>query len=242
LGLGAAAATLAGGAAAQATPAVAPQPVRLTALDCHAILSPEEIEGPYYIDGEQIRSDITEGKPGVPVTLNLRLVDVNACQALANASVAVWHCDALGYYSGFTANDPDTPAGGDGGGPTDDYTFCRGVQVSGADGRVQFRTLYPGWYYGRAIHIHVKVYAGGSAVHTGQLYFQETLTQQVARQYPYNTHTFQRWTNDQDEIYVDEGGAQSVLATSFVQPGNVAAGLIAAITLGIDPNAWPGWP
>ncbi|GAA0602110.1 hypothetical protein GCM10010174_17720 [Kutzneria viridogrisea] len=228
IGLGAAAAGVLGGAAS-----AAPETPEL--LRCSTILAPEEIEGPYYIQGEQLRSDITEGKPGVPVELSFTLVDVKRCVPLPNASVDVWHCDALGYYSGFTANDPDSPAlAGDDGVPTDDLTFCRGVQVSDTNGLVVFRTIYPGWYYGRTIHIHVKVYTGGREVHTGQLYFQDQLTAQVAALDPYRTHQFRRWRNSEDFIYLQQGGASSVLKVTQVRPGSVADGLRASISLGLN--------
>src|SRR5438309_1472658 len=129
-------------------------------------LSPEMTEGPYFISGEAVRSDITEGKPGVPLQLALAIADASSCAAIANASVDIWHADAGGNYSGF-------------GDATSNRTFLRGVQVTDGSGQVTFKTIYPGWYMGRATHIHLKVYVGGNAVHTGQLFFNESANDAV---------------------------------------------------------------
>ncbi|WP_207956203.1 intradiol ring-cleavage dioxygenase [Rubrobacter marinus] len=188
------------------------------------LLTPEVTEGPYYLDLTQIRKDVTEGKPGLPMRLRTTVVDTaNDCQPLENAAVDIWHCDAVGVYSGFTqqslgqggapAGPPPPPPGGqygtppEAGGPeagnmaaepTDDETFLRGVQLTNADGIAEFDTIYPGWYAGRALHIHLKVHVGGRASgdtyegghvsHTGQLFFPEDVTAQVATLEPYSSH------------------------------------------------------
>ncbi len=163
-------------------------------------LTAEQEEGPYYIDDETLRRDITEGKPGVPLLLAVALVNSRSCEPLRNAALDIWHCDASGVYSGFTANSPDGgmppggPPGGRRGGPpppgfggrgrgprqTDATRFLRGVQITDSHGGTEFSTLYPGWYSGRTIHIHMKVhlggvadgkYSGGHVTHTGQFSF-----------------------------------------------------------------------
>ncbi|MEP6973671.1 MAG: protocatechuate dioxygenase, partial [Actinomycetota bacterium] len=101
------------------------------------VLSPEMTEGPFYIDGEAIRKDVTEGKPGVPLELDLTIADATSCTPIPNASVEIWHADAGGNYSGFNATAANT-------------TFLRGVQIADSKGKVVFDTLYPGWYQGRA--------------------------------------------------------------------------------------------
>ena len=78
-------------------------------------LTSEQEEGPYYVDDETLRSDITEKKPGIPVQLAVMLVDARTCNPLGNAALDIWHCDALGVYSGFTAMSPDGGTGGPGG-------------------------------------------------------------------------------------------------------------------------------
>ena len=135
------------------------------------VLAPEPTEGPFYLDDQKVRRNITEGKPGVPLTLRLKVVDVSTCRAIRNAAVDIWHCDAAGAYSGV-------PGGGSG-------EFLRGIQRADAKGVAVFRTIYPGWYPGRTLHIHVMVHIGGNVVHTGQLYFPDSLTDAVYRRAPY---------------------------------------------------------
>ena len=178
-----------------------PGPEPTASPDC--ILSPEQTEGPFYLDEELVRSDITEARPGAPLRLTLFVVDADECTPIADAAVDVWHCDAEGAYSGF-----DQGGGGEG------TTFLRGTQVSDATGRVDFATIYPGWYQGRAVHIHVKVHVGGDQVHTGQLYFDDDMTAAVyAATDPYADRGEPEMRNDDDSIYGD-GGEQSTLAVT----------------------------
>jgi Protocatechuate 3,4-dioxygenase beta subunit len=104
------------------------------AISC--VLTPELTEGPYYVSGEKVRRDITEGRPGAPLSLALTVVDASTCKPVKGASVDIWHCDALGVYSGVQGNIG---------------TFMRGVQRTDASGLVRFTTVYPGWYNGRAV-------------------------------------------------------------------------------------------
>ena len=130
-------------------------------------LTPEQIEGPFYLDQARIREAISEDKPGVPLQLILRVLEASAsCAPIPNAGVDVWHCDALGIYSGYegVAIAPRHVE------PVDDKTFLRGTQLTDAAGAVRFRTIYPGWYTGRTPHVHVKLRVGAKAV-TTQLYF-----------------------------------------------------------------------
>jgi len=133
------------------------------------VLTPEVTEGPYYIDLDKVRGDITEGKDGAPLDLKITVVDASGCTPIKDAAVDVWHCDAGGVYSGFSQASAGGPGGGSGGSqsPTDNLTFLRGTQMTDANGLAEFQTIYPGWYRGRAVHIHMKVHIGGSAVHTG---------------------------------------------------------------------------
>jgi len=140
-------------------------------------LLPEQMAGPFPLDEQFRRRDITEGAPGHPLHLGLRVVD-DGCAAIAGAEVEVWHADASGDYSAFV----------DGGGGPDEgpgTTFLRGTQVAGTDGIVEFRTIYPGWYTGRAVHIHVRVRVGGDLVLTSQMYFDDGSTAEVLATDPY---------------------------------------------------------
>jgi protocatechuate 3,4-dioxygenase beta subunit len=199
------------------TTAVVPSttvPPTTTVAPISCVLSPEMTEGPYYIDGETIRSDITEGKPGLPLRLVLTVADATTCTPISGATVDVWHADATGNYSGF-------------GSTTSNRTFLRGVQVTDANGVATFQTIYPGWYQGRAVHVHLKVHVGGSVVHTGQLFFDEQVTDAVYAKTPYSSHTGQRTANGQDSIY-RSGGAQSLVVLTPASDGYTGA-----ITLGV---------
>src|SRR5437016_12486613 len=114
-------------------------------------LTPEQIEGPFYLDQARIRDAISEGKPGVPLQLMLRVLEASAAGApIPQAAVDVWQCDALGIYSGYegAAIAPRHVE------PVDDKTFLRGTQLTDAAGAARFRTIYPGWYSGRTTHVH----------------------------------------------------------------------------------------
>lgn len=175
------------------------------------LLFPETTEGPYFIRGDQIRRDVTEGRPGAPLDLHIKIVDAAACTPFANVAVDIWHCDASGIYSGFV--DASRAAGGGPGSPpganiatpaassaTDETRFLRGIQVTDQAGLVQFATIYPGWYRGRAVHIHVKV-GSGSTVHTGQLFFPDDLTDSVFANEPYKSKGVRDMRNADDSIF-----------------------------------------
>jgi protocatechuate 3,4-dioxygenase beta subunit len=229
-------------------------------------LTAEQEEGPYYIDESAVRGDITEGKPGLPLQLRIQLVDAKRCEPIKNAAVDIWHCDALGVYSGFGANSPDGPPGGgpppDGFGPPPDFgrrglgppgpppgmrsrrldanRFLRGVQFADKSGRIEFATLYPGWYSGRAIHIHLKVHLGGHVCHTGQLFFPEDITADVAKLDPYATRLqVHRTTQSEDSIFNGQHGSGSMLDLVRLEKGVNSRGFLATVTLAVDPEATP---
>jgi protocatechuate 3,4-dioxygenase beta subunit len=187
-----------------------PAAVASGAVSC--VLAPEQTEGPYYIPGEKVRRNITEGRPGVPLTLHLSVVDASTCRPIKGAAVDVWHCDALGTYSGVQGNRG---------------TFMRGIQRSDARGLASFRTIYPGWYRGRTVHIHIKVHLGGNVVHTGQLYFSDALTDRVFRRRPYSRRPNRDTRNATDSVFRN-GGRRSLL--SLRRSGS---GYVGAITMGV---------
>ncbi|MFC9290785.1 intradiol ring-cleavage dioxygenase [Streptomyces sp. NPDC057052] len=233
---GATAATLAVGAVAAAPGAPAAPDTAPVAAAAVCTLTKEMTEGPYYLDGQYVRADITEGKAGIPLKLTLTVVDDDTCVPLAGALVELWHADALGEYSGFVGNNGhDEP---------DDGTFLRGGVLTDARGVAAVTTVYPGWYRGRCVHIHVKVhtnvtvtpdghFTGGQEIHTGQLFFNETVTAAVARVSPYSTNKVTRTTLAQDSIY-DEGGAASGLLTLTALGSTPAAGYTGTLTLGVE--------
>lgn len=175
------------------------------------VVRPEQTEGPYFVDEKLNRSDIRVDpsdksiKPGVPLRLEFQVSRLAgaACSPLAGAIVDVWHCDAAGIYS--DVRDPRFDTRG--------KKFLRGDQQTNADGTTRFLTIYPGWYEGRAVHIHFKVRsaaAGGAQEFTSQLYFDEAVNDQVFSQGPYNTKRGRRVTNDSDSLF-RRGGKELVI-------------------------------
>jgi protocatechuate 3,4-dioxygenase beta subunit len=149
------------------------------------VLTPEQTEGPFYFDVDKIRGDIREDTDGTELRLAIRVRDAQECEPIRNAVVDIWHCDALGSYSGFT----------------EQGTFLRGAQVTNAEGIVEFTTVYPGWYMGRTVHIHAKVHIDNTTALTTQLYFDEDVTAAVYEQEPYSSRTGRDTFNDDDGIY-----------------------------------------
>ncbi|MER5891899.1 intradiol ring-cleavage dioxygenase [Streptomyces sp. NPDC001876] len=246
--------------------------------ECYRLTS-ETTEGPYYIDADKIRKDITEDKEGIPLTLRLKVIDSDTCKPLKQAAVDIWHCDALGIYSGYesmsqggpggggtppsgaptdvptdaptgtpTGTPPSGGPGGGGGGhsePTDDERYLRGTQLTDKHGYVEFTTVFPGWYQGRAVHIHTKVhvggkmtdagYEGGHTCHTGQFFFAESAVLDSARIEPYSTSTTTRTTLTEDTIYDRSGVTGGLLKLSYGK-GRMARGVTGSITMGVDPD------
>lgn len=172
-------------------------------------LTPEQTEGPYYFDVDKIRSDIREDKEGAGLRLAVRVRDAQSCEPIRNAVVDIWHCDALGSYSGFN----------------EEGTFLRGAQVTNSEGIVEFITIYPGWYMGRTVHIHAKVHLDNATALTTQLYFDEDVTASVYEGEPYSSRAERDTFNDDDGIY-DE---RTLLALS--REGN---GFVGAISFDVE--------
>src|SRR4051812_15933758 len=194
-----------------------------TTANSSCLVRPELTEGPYYVDEELNRSDIRSDpdtgtvKAGalLALTFNVTRASSTACEPLANAIVDVWHCDALGVYS--DVNDPGFNSAG--------QKFLRGYQVTGTDGIARFTTIYPGWYRGRAVHIHFKIRSSASAEvayeFTSQLFFDDALTDQVHAQPPYAAKGQRDLRNSGDGIY-NQGGSQLVLNVSSSGDGYAA--------------------
>ena len=138
------------------------------------LLTPEATEGPYYIDPDLVRADITEGLPGAPLDLALQVVDAD-CRPLEGARVDVWHCDAAGNYSGFARQGSDRAR------DTRGAAFLRGTQFADARGVAAFRSIWPGWYRGRTPHVHYKVFLDERTVLTSQLFFPDGASETVFR-------------------------------------------------------------
>lgn len=200
-----------------------------SALDC--VVRPEMTIGPYFVDDQpnrsDIRSDPLEGivSEGIPLTLKVNVFEAanNSCTPLEGAQVDVWHCDALGVYSGVS--DPTFNTVG--------QQFLRGYQLADANGGVQFQTIYPGWYPGRTVHIHftIRTKAANDQDYqfTSQFFFDETLTDQVHAQEPYASKGQRNTRNTDDNIY-NNGGDQLLLNIQ----GDNTNGYTATINIGLD--------
>jgi len=180
------------------------------------VLTPEMTEGPYYLDGDKVRRDIREGRPGTRLDLATTVVDVSTCKPINGALVDIWHCDAGGTYSGFAQEG------------TDGKTFMRGIQRTTKSGLATFVTVYPGWYSGRTVHIHVQVSLGGNVLHTGQLFFPEALTDAVYKRAPYRSRPGRDTRNATDSIFRN-GGSKSVLKIA-----KNGSGYVARMTMGVS--------
>jgi protocatechuate 3,4-dioxygenase beta subunit len=177
------------------------------------VVRPQQTEGPYFVEERLVRADIRsdpatgEVRPGAPLQLAFAVSALRggACAPLAGAVVDVWHCDALGAYS--DVRDP--------GGSTVGQKFLRGAQTTDAAGLARFTTIYPGAYAGRAVHIHFKVRTGAAAVRghefTSQIYFDDTITDQVHALEPYARRGRQRLRNDGDGLF--RSGGRQLLAS-----------------------------
>jgi protocatechuate 3,4-dioxygenase beta subunit len=140
----------------------------------------ETTPGPCTTSNTPIRQDVSEGEPGLPIRLALKIVRED-CSPVEGATVEIWHTHLKGVYSGQTPA-LDFCKNGDDDAPN--HMWFRGVQQTDANGRVNFDTCFPGWYPGRSIHIHVQVNIGATAFVVSQLFFDEALTEEIFAVHP----------------------------------------------------------
>jgi protocatechuate 3,4-dioxygenase beta subunit len=194
-------------------------------------LTPEQTEGPYYIDVDMIRGDIREDRQGVPLRLAARVMDVDGCTPVKDAVFDVWHCDAGGLYSGFeqasrgSGGPPGRGSANPGAAGTDQTRYLRGAQVTNAEGIAVITTIYPGWYQGRTVHIHAKVQLTNREALTTQLYFDDKVSDEVYAKAPYSARHGRRTLNADDGIY----RSQTTLTVS--KDGD---GYLGLITMGVS--------
>ena len=155
------------------------------------IVYPEQTAGPFYLNLDLLRQDITEGKAGTDLRVELVVQRID-CTPLRDVAVDLWHCDAVGVYSGFP--------GQLGGVDTTGETFLRGNQVTDAEGVAAFDTIYPGWYPGRTTHMHFRVHTSSTTAATSQIYFPEDVTSRVYATAPYDTRGPKDTANAADSI------------------------------------------
>jgi protocatechuate 3,4-dioxygenase beta subunit len=195
------------------------------------IVTPSETEGPYFVDERLNRSDITTDpstgakRAGVPMNLTFQVSRVGSggCTALSGAQVDVWHCDAAGVYSDVSAQ---SSVG---------QKFLRGYQLTDALGVASFSTIYPGWYSGRAVHIHFKVrtYTGTtkSFEFSSQIFFDEGVTDEVYKTAPYSSRPSRNTRNQTDMVYTSNGNSGAKL---LVTPAPSGAGYAATFAIGLN--------
>jgi len=205
------------------------------------VLSPEVTQGPYYVSGEYVRENVTEGQEGVDLILDTQVIDMETCDPVPDAMIEIWHCNSTGVYSGIIAS-----GNGDSSDATNiNNTFLRGLQPTDADGVAKFATLFPGHYTGRATHIHVLAhfngttyangtYGGGYVSHVGQLFFDQDLITQVEATSPYSTNTQTLTENADDSIFSEEAASSDPVVEYSLLGDDVSSGIFGWVAFGID--------
>ena len=186
-----------------------------TSTNATCAVTPTETIGPYPSLVDLFRSDIREGKSGTLLALTIRVVNANSgCAAVPNANVEIWHVDAAGDYSQY--------------GTQTTQTYLRGIQTTNSNGEVTFTTIYPGWYQGRATHIHAEVTIGGRSVKVTQIAFPESVNNTVHASGVYASRGSNPTSNASDGIFADS------LSAELVTPiGSVASGYAATFQIGV---------
>lgn len=179
-------------------------------------LIPRQTEGPFYFDPRLVRRDIREGRPGARLGLRLQVVGAGDCAPLLRSRVDIWHCDAAGVYSGYES---ERSAG---------ETWLRGTQFADARGIVSFETLFPGWYPGRATHIHCRVSTPAGREVTSQIYFPDEASDRIYAQGSYRSRGGQRLLNGDDGLFRQAGESAPI-----AQLARSAAGLEGAVVLAL---------
>ena len=195
------------------------------------LLTPQSVEGPYYLDPHLVRSDIVEGRPGVPLRVQLRVIEAGPCTPLPKTRVDIWHADARGIYSGYEGQ-------GDGRDlSTVGEKFLRGTQFSDSGGWVAFDTIYPGWYAGRATHVHFKVFLDERSILTGQLYFPDALNEFIYTQVP----AYRERARSRNIVNANDGivAADDPDRRSFCAIKEERERYVASLVLGVDRNGKP---
>ncbi|CAI4212663.1 unnamed protein product [Parascedosporium putredinis] len=197
------------------------------------------------VTGEEVRQDIFEDQEGVPFALDLQVIDVTSCTPVKDAYVEIWSANSTGVYSGIVSNL-------NGAGLRDaanlETTFLRGIQKTDEDGAVQFHTLFPGFYTGRAVHVHImvhvnaEVHENGTIIdqtpsHVGQIYFDQDLITSVRAVAPYSTNQQQFMQNSADYVLRLEPAGSDPFVHYALVGEEAAAGVVGWFTVGIDPVA-----
>jgi len=186
-----------------------------TSTNAACAVTPTETVGPYPSLTDLFRSDIRETKQGTQLTLTIKVVNVSGgCAPVSGANVEIWHVDAAGNYSQY--------------GTQTTQTYLRGIQTTNSNGEVTFVTIYPGWYQGRATHIHVEVTINGVSRKVTQMAFPETVNNTVHTSGVYSSRGNNPMSNSSDGIFSDS------LSSEIVTPaGDPNSGYAATFQVGI---------
>lgn len=208
--IGAAGAAIAFGCGGSTTsPAASTGTTETGSTNAACAVTPTETVGPYPSLTDLFRSDIREGKSGTTLTLTIKVVNVGAaCAAVPGAHVEIWHVDAAGNYSQY--------------GTQTAQTYLRGIQTTNSNGEVTFTTIYPGWYQGRATHIHAEVTINGASRKVTQIAFPETVNNTVHRNGVYASRGTNPISNASDGIFSDSLASELVTPTGDVTSGYAA--------------------
>lgn len=199
-------------------------------------LTAEQEEGPFYVAVDDVREDIVLGHPGLPLELEITIINSKTCRPLKHAAVDIWHCNASGIYSDISSEG------------TVGKTYLRGVQFTNKHGLVTFKTIFPGHYSGRTTHIHARVHigstdrsgklTGGHVAHTGQMFPPDAVYEEVYKLSPYSTETATIVTHAEDRVWTDQHGSEAPLKIKKI--GNrLSKGLTASVTLAVNTSATP---
>ncbi|HET8697449.1 MAG TPA: protocatechuate dioxygenase [Gammaproteobacteria bacterium] len=164
-------------------------------------VTPDSGEGPFYFDPALVRSDVTSGRPGVPLEVAFQITRGRDCAPLPGARLDLWQADALGLYSGYERQDG---VGGISIAPAVGATFLRGTQIADSDGWVRFKTVYPSWYGGRTPHIHFKVFLAARERLAGQAFFEDEVNAEIFEKHdPYREHFRKRKAFNNNDPFID---------------------------------------
>ncbi|KAE8377796.1 Intradiol ring-cleavage dioxygenase [Aspergillus bertholletiae] len=213
-----------------------------------AILAPVGTEGPYYVSGEIIRSEVIEDQQGVPIYMDIQLIDTSTCAPVPDIYIDFWHSNALGDYSGVV------PLGVPG--PYDynkmNDTFLRGVQKTNRHGIVQFHSIIPGHYNTRTNHVHILSHTANTshplanntisglyttnASYVGQVFFDQDLLSAVRKTAAYAPNPWPVTLNADDESFQEEAAVVDPVVEYVYLGEKVEDGIFAWISVGIDPG------
>ncbi|KIJ63771.1 hypothetical protein HYDPIDRAFT_91495 [Hydnomerulius pinastri MD-312] len=226
------------------------------------VLTPDISNGPFYIEGEYLRTNVTENQVGVPLYLDVQIIDVNTCEPLPDLFVDIWSANATGVYSGV-----HEPSNGNYADIANlNATFLRGIWQADDDGVVQFATIFPGHYGDRATHVHMMyvdrplvrhkclttvsvhhggyitpnyTFHGGNNTHIGQLFFEESLRSAIEATAPYTSNAQPVTANNDDEFAPDQatGNYDPYPKYLYIDPEDISKGVIAWISMGVDPTS-----